>query len=164
MIKFKRNRSIPLADQAQSPGALNFGNRARKYGARQTYTYRGNTTAVFPSKAHGMAALMDLILMRRGLTVRQYILGGNGSKLRKDRSYSGGQNYTNYLAAMKQKRVKLDEVVDGSMEQLRRLCRAHNFAEGGKQTFTPKDFREAVKLLQERSSYVAGTEVERLVV
>jgi len=164
MFKRDKKKYHYLADQAKSPGALNIGLWAKRFGATKenSYTYRGNTTAVFATWSHGIAALMELILNRKGKTVRSYILGGQG--VTAERSYSGGntRKYKQYLKNMQHMGIDPDEVVDGSRKQLKRLVLAHQYAEGGNHKITPFQFKAAFVLLQGRSKNLAGTELEHV--
>lgn len=165
MRKFKRNKKIALADQANNPGALNVGRWSRRYGHVAEYTYQGNTTAVFATRGHGIAALMELILDKLdyygNVSVREYITGGD--TIPASKSYSGGQKHyaDSYLAAMRQKRVNVDGPLTGSIRQLKLLVNAHAFAEGAKRKNTPNDFNIAIALLLERSPNLAKSELSK---
>ena len=78
---FVRDNSIPLPKQANNPGALNYGQRALRFGATNRFSDgAGNEVAIFPSKYRGLAALIDLIYAFDGHKIENYISGGGGIK------------------------------------------------------------------------------------
>lgn len=142
-----RNRNIPLGDQCNSPGAMNFGPRARNFGARTWYEgTRGNKTAIFPSYQAGCAALVNRLLRDEGLTVRDYILGGD--KIDPEMSYSGGQDYRDYLRAIEQYAgVNGSDAITRDPVFVYRMVKAHARAEGNRRVPVKSDIPPLYNLI-----------------
>ena len=143
---FRRDLSIPLVDQANNPGALNVGKFTLRYGCIEAYSYQGNGTAICDTIEDGIAALVDLILSHEGLTVKEYVLGG--PNLPRNKSFSGGGDYNDYLLAMAQRGIDINQKVVPNVKLLEDLVRAHHFSEGGKRKFSKADFDEAFNLVR----------------
>ena len=160
-----RDRS--LGDQARNPGALNFGGRAKRFGAVESYEgTTGNFTAVFPTVSHGMAALMDLIWSRTGLTIYDYLFGGGEQPV--SRSYSGGtyghEAMQGYIAVFGEFGIAMDAKITGDANQLRQMVAAHTKAEGNKMQPSLVQQAAAFIILQGTSKYIEGTELQDSVI
>ena len=168
-MTFVRDHSLSLGDQAKNPGALNHGPRAERFGAKEEDAYEGtpgNKTAVFPTVSHGMAALMDLILSRKGLSINGYMFGNNEQP--EENSYSGGaysrEAIQGYIDVFGEFGMALGTVISGSPDQLRQMVAAHTKAEGNQIQPTLVQQAAAFIILQGASKYIEGTDLEDSVI
>jgi len=143
----ERDKTIPLGDQCNNPGSMYYGAFARRFGSTQTYQMSKHNCAIFPTPAHGSAALCELILNRKGLTLREYLMGGD--TLPPEKSYSGGADYNSYMGAMslQSNRLTPTTILAQSEVLLVAMINAHSYAEGNWFRMTDAYFSLVKKLL-----------------
>ena len=147
---FVRDNSIPLPKQANNPGALNYGQRALRFGATNRFPDgAGNEVAIFPSKYRGLAALIDLIYAFDGHKIENYISGGGGIK--SYLSFVGGNNERSkwYLGVFEDQGVPISTVIDiKDTGLIQSIVQVHIHAEGGKMTIADQEWNDAFTLVE----------------
>jgi len=121
-----------LGDRARNPGSMNRGHYSRLYGMTSTIEGTpGNHTAVFPTFSHGVAALVGRITRDVGVSIHEFIEGGDTIAVR--RSYSGGHNNGRYVQALVQNSdLTADSIISFNKDFLIKMVNGHAFAEGNK--------------------------------
>lgn len=138
-----KERYPRLPDQANNPGSLRWGDRAKRYGAHA----ESSKIAIFPDVAHGIAAWIDRVFEYQGVSVRAYIGGGKGVPV--DLSYLGPNGDADYyLQVLNQYGVDPDEVITLARPFMIKLIRAHAKAEGFTSEITGDQFTEALQIFQ----------------
>ena len=147
---FVRDNSIPLPKQANNPGALNYGQRALRFGATNRFPDgAGNEVAIFPSTYRGLAALIDLIYAFDGHKIENYISGGGGIK--PHLSFVGGNNERSkwYLGVFEDQGVPINTVIDiKDTGLIQSIVRVHIHAEGGKMSIADQEWNDAFALVE----------------
>ena len=147
---FVRDNSIPLPKQANNPGALNYGQRALRFGATNRFPDgAGNEVAIFPSTYRGLAALIDLIYAFDGHKIENYISGGGGIK--PYLSFVGGNNERSkwYLGVFEDQGVPINTVIDiKDTGLIQSIVRVHIHAEGGKMSIADQEWNDAFALVE----------------
>ncbi len=147
-----RDYAMSMGDQCNNPGSMYPGRFGRRFLSREHYTAQnGHKCAIFKTPAHGAATLIELILNRKGLTVHEYINGGD--TLPANRSYSGGANYVKngYMKSLKSRGIEGDQIIAQDDEFLIQLVNAHSFCEGNNFELTARYFKTVQALLKARS-------------
>lgn len=145
--EFQRTDGVALVDDLNNPGALVIGHYARKYYCTESYNARKHDYAICPTRAHGIAALIDLIRSHKGRTIRHYIAGGDGEK--EDwQNYSGGNKdlAAYYFEVFSDSGIDLDSLIDGTEDQYYQLVLGHAKAEGSKLPISDVDFSAALEM------------------
>lgn len=121
-----------LGDRVRNPGSMNRGHYSRLYGMTSTIqATRGNHTAVFPTFAHGVAALVGRITRDVGVSIHEFIEGGETISV--NRSYSGGHNNGRYVQALVQNSdLTPESIISFNKDFLIKMVNGHAFAEGNK--------------------------------
>ena len=148
---FVRDESVPLVDDLRNPGAMVLGPRANRFGAAAVgfIGADGNEHAIFPDRAHGIAALIDLISAFEGEKISTYIAGGNG--IPNWKSYTGGSKKQAdwYLRVFRDQGVNPDiKINPRDVELVHAITNVHAHAEGSRQDVTDWEIDEAYALLE----------------
>ena len=148
---FVRDESIPMVDDLRNPGALLLGPRAKRFGADAVgfIGADGNEHAIFPDRAHGLAALIDLIQAFEGEKISTYIAGGNGIPAWK--SYTGGSKQQSdwYLQVFRDQGVDPDIKINSrDINLIHAIVNVHAHAEGSRQDVTDWEIDEAFALVE----------------
>ena len=150
-LGFQRDESIPLADQANNPGALNLGDRARRYGATESFAGTpGQNTAIFTNRVYGIAALINLLRQFDGIILQNYLCGGGAVKSWK--SYTGGDpERCKWFLQVFEDQIGLKPFVPidiNNIDMIQDMVRVHQHAEGSRVEITDDEWRDAFALEQ----------------
>lgn len=147
-----RDYALSMGDQCNNPGSMYPGRFGRRFLSREHYTAEnGHKCAIFKTPAHGAATLIELILNRKGLTVHEYINGGD--TLPKHKSYSGGADYVanGYMKSMRRRGIYGNQIIEQDDKLLIKLVNAHSYSEGNNFELTARYFKTVQKILKARS-------------